>query len=353
NHRDEIEKIRKQLRNKKDEEKQRMENVQDISAQIEKLYHQLGTLDQNSNDNQSLDVEWNRLEKQRNRLIQESHGLRLRGEQINDDLRKLHTQQADKQCELESIQSIRLQHLQLSDPDSYKAVIWYRNNKNLFRKCVYEPMILSLNIENQNMANYVEFIIPKRDLTAMFIFEDTDDMKLFINECHTKQNLVVHVSAIPQLTLQDFKTQAQPIAKLKCYGITNYLLDVVNDSDPVLCYLCETTKMHLIPIADESALESIDSLINNKELGFTSFFMKNFCYRIVTSCYSKQISSTNVQVQTHSFLTDSVNQQRIQQLENDFLSITQEQNQLRNDYRTNQDEMHRVGKELDAVEQRK
>ncbi|CAF4645513.1 unnamed protein product, partial [Didymodactylos carnosus] len=137
---------------------------------------------------------------------------------------------------------------------SYKAVIWYRNNKNLFRKCVYEPMILSLNIENQNMANYVEFIIPKRDLTAMFIFEDTDDMKLFINECHTKQNLVVHVSAIPQLTLQDFKTQAQPIEKLKCYGITNYLLDVVNDSDPVLCYLCETTKMHLIPIADESAL---------------------------------------------------------------------------------------------------
>ncbi|CAF1063749.1 unnamed protein product [Didymodactylos carnosus] len=214
NHRYVIEKIRKQLRNKKHEEKHRMENVQDISAQIEKLYNQLRTVNQNSNDNQSLDVrvEWNRLEKQRNRLIQESHVLRLRDEQINDDLRKLHAQPAHKQCELESIQNMRLQSLQLSDPDSYKAVIWYRNNKNLFRKRVYVPMILSLNIEDQDMAKYVEFIIPKRDLTAMFIFEDTDDMKLFINECHTKQDLVVYVSTIPQLTLQDFKTQVQPIA---------------------------------------------------------------------------------------------------------------------------------------------
>jgi hypothetical protein len=40
-------------------------------------------------------------------------------------------------------------------------------------------MILSLNVNDQNMMKYVEFIIPKRDLLAMFIFEVKEFLFLF------------------------------------------------------------------------------------------------------------------------------------------------------------------------------
>lgn len=79
-----------------------------------------------------------------------------------------------KQRELDNInnlQETRLNKLQHQNPDAWKAVKWLRQNKMLFQRTVYEPMILSLNVNDINMMKYVEFIIPKRDLLAMFIFE--------------------------------------------------------------------------------------------------------------------------------------------------------------------------------------
>jgi hypothetical protein len=64
-----------------------------------------------------------------------------------------------------------LNKLQHQNPDAWKAVKWLRQNRMLFQKTIYEPMILSLNVTDPTMMKYVEFIIPKRDLLAMFIFE--------------------------------------------------------------------------------------------------------------------------------------------------------------------------------------
>jgi hypothetical protein len=64
-----------------------------------------------------------------------------------------------------------LNKLQHQNPDAWKAVKWLRQNRLLFKKTIYEPMILSLNVTDPTMMKYVEFIIPKRDLLAMFIFE--------------------------------------------------------------------------------------------------------------------------------------------------------------------------------------
>ena len=80
----------------------------------------------------------------------------------------------DKQRELDhinNVQETRLAKLQHQNLDAYQAVKWLRQNKLLFKKTIYEPMILSLNVNDPNMMKYVEFIIPKRDLLAMFIFE--------------------------------------------------------------------------------------------------------------------------------------------------------------------------------------
>lgn len=72
---------------------------------------------------------------------------------------------------MNNVQETRLAKLQHQNPDAWKAVKWLRQNRMLFQKTVYEPMILSLNVNDQAMMKYVEFIIPKRDLLAMFIFE--------------------------------------------------------------------------------------------------------------------------------------------------------------------------------------
>lgn len=191
---------------------------------------------------------------------------------------------------MNNVQETRLNKLQHQNGDAWKAVKWLRQNRGLFQKTIYEPMILSLNVNDPNMTKYVEFIIPKRDLLAMFIFEvsvklfpallplelqSTDDMELFIKECHEKQKLVVHASAIPAMSLEQFRRESVPIHDLKQFGMFQYLLDTIQGPDPILRYLCQTSKIHTIPIANEVAMAKITEISQDKKI--RRFFVKDFC----------------------------------------------------------------------------
>ena|ERR1700722_20034542 len=101
-------------------------------------------------------------------------------------------------------------------------------------------------------------------------------MELFIRECHEKQKLVVHGSAIPSMSLQDFRREAKPITDYKHFGMTDYVLDTIQGPDPVLRYLCQTAKVHLIPIANDTAMSHIDR-ITKEEQRIRRFFVKDFC----------------------------------------------------------------------------
>jgi hypothetical protein len=203
-----------------------------------------------------------------------------------------------KQRELDhinNVQETRLNKLQHQNPDAWKAVKWLRQNRMLFQKTIYEPMILSLNVTDSNMMKYVEFIIPKRDLLAMFIFEviaqsifleritktfsflfqSTDDMELFIKECHEKQKLVVHGSAIPSMSLDEFRRESISMNEIQKFGMFQYLLDTIQGPDPILRYLCQTIKIHTLPIGNEIAMTAIDDITKDKRI--RRFFVKNFC----------------------------------------------------------------------------
>ena len=149
------------------------------------------------------------------------------------------------------------------------------------------------------MMKYVEFSIPKRDLLAMFIFEDTDDMELFIKECHEKQRLVVHASAIPSMTLDDFRREAKPIEQLRAFGMLHYVIDTIQGPDAILRYLCQTTRIHTVPIANDSAMSHLDDITKNSNL--KRFFVKNFCVTnlsLIQTVRSTSLFSTHCRSRT-------------------------------------------------------
>ena len=104
-------------------------------------------------------------------------------------------------------------------------------------------------------------------------------MELFIKECHERQKLVVHGSAIPRMLLDDFRRESTPINDLKKYGMFQYVLDTIQGPDPVLRYLCQTAKIHMIPIANELAMTQIDDITKDRRM--KRFFVKNFCVSLV------------------------------------------------------------------------
>lgn len=62
-----------------------------------------------------------------------------------------------------------------------------------------------MNIKFQEAAKYVESLIPYRDLVQMFLFENSDDMHLFLTEVRDRLNLIVNAALIPQKSLNSFK----------------------------------------------------------------------------------------------------------------------------------------------------
>ncbi|CAF3689414.1 unnamed protein product [Rotaria socialis] len=349
-----IEKIRDELRHKKDEEKRRIESCKDVEQQINALEEQFDSMDVNSQDQEDLQAEWNKLEEERKRISEQQAQLSNKHQQVIDEVRRIQQDIQIKQRELDhinNVQETRLVNLQHQNPDAWKAVKWLRQNKMLFRKTVYEPMILSLNVNEPNMMKYVEFVIPKRDLLAMFIFEDTDDMELFIKECHEKQKLVVHGSAIPVMSLEEFRREATPIDNLKKYGMFQYVIDAVQGPDAILRYLCQTTKIHTLPIANDLSMTKMDDITKDEKI--RRFFVKNFCYSLSISYYTKEPSTTNVHVQKEKYLTDSVSHDRKQKLEQEHQQMKDRCNELQKSQQAYEKEQNGLSRNLDDVKARK
>ncbi|CAF1014819.1 unnamed protein product [Rotaria sp. Silwood1] len=349
-----IEKIRDELRHKKDEEKRRIELCKDVQQQINALEEQYNSMDINSQDQDDLQAEWNKLEEERKKLSEQQAQLSNKHQQVIDEMRRIQHDIQIKQRELDhinNVQETRLAKLQHQNPDAWKAVKWLRQNKMLFQKTIYEPMILSLNVNDPNMMKYVEFIIPKRDLLAMFIFEDTDDMELFIKECHEKQKLVVHGSAIPSMSLEEFRREAMPINDLKKYGMFQYVLDTIQGPDSILRYLCQTIKIHTLPIANDAAMANIDNI--TKDGRIRRFFVKNFFYTLSTSYYTNEPSTTNVHVQKEKYLTDSVSHDRKQKLEQEHVQMKERYTELQKSQQTFEKEQTSLSRQLDDVKARK
>lgn len=99
-------------------------------------------------------------------------------------------------------------------------------------------------------------------------------MELFIKECHEKQKLVVHASAIPTMSLDDFRRESMSLNELKTFGMSQHILDTIQGPDPILRYLCQTIKIHQIPIGNESAMTQINKITEDKRI--RRFFVKNF-----------------------------------------------------------------------------
>ena len=76
------------------------------------------------------------------------------------------------------------------------------------------------------------------------------------------------------MLLNDFRRESVPISDLNQYGMYHYVLDTVQGPDAILRYLCQTIRIHMIPIANDSAMSKID--IINKSTNIRRFFVKHF-----------------------------------------------------------------------------
>lgn len=188
---------------------------------------------------------------------------------------------------MENITQKRLEFLKLNHEETYRAVCWLRENREMFQGHVYDPIILEINIKDISNAKYIENTVSIRDLIA-FTCERKDDMALFLRETRTKQRL--QVNAVQSDPTDYIRYQSQtPINQLKLvfdyvllpnlfnelffifrnYGFHSYLIDMIEGPAPILNYLCQLNHIHNIPVGNDHTYDVASSVPDHIRLFFT------------------------------------------------------------------------------------
>ncbi|XP_076330468.1 structural maintenance of chromosomes protein 5-like [Tachypleus tridentatus] len=107
----------------------------------------------------------------------------------------------------------RLEMLRRKNKSAYDAVIWLRENEQKYKRKIYEPVMLQINVKNPEWAKYVEAHIPFNDMIA-FVCEDEEDLESFMKTLRDEQNLKINVVMAPKVSLDSFKAPV-PIANFK------------------------------------------------------------------------------------------------------------------------------------------
>eukprot|EP00058_Branchiostoma_floridae_P024315 XP_002609805.1 hypothetical protein BRAFLDRAFT_219461 [Branchiostoma floridae] len=241
---------------------------------------------------------------------------------------------------LEDVRNQRLNLLRQKHRHTYDAVQWLRANRDKFKKTIYEPIMLIMNVPNRNYARYLEHHISYNDMRA-FVCEDQEDMNKFLNEVwfivRDNQKLKVNAVKAPTKPVSEFVSQ-KPIQQLRDrYDFQHYLKDLFEAPEPVMAYLCQMYNLQDVPIGTETTKKNIETVL--RESGVRCIYTPGTQYRVSKSRYTGEISSTNSSVRAANLLNLSVDAEQRAQVERELTEAL-----------TNRDAGQEQYKELDKKE---
>ncbi|KAL1509021.1 hypothetical protein ABEB36_003827 [Hypothenemus hampei] len=271
-----------------DEMKGKLEEVEQWNTQIEIVENKLRELKKTYSAKQIHDDKKQGILNEMSKYTGQKRQLENQKEQIESAFRECKSEiraLQNEQIRIENVKQSRMDQLRRINNDAYTAVLWLRNNKHRFKGDIFEPIMLELNVLDNSKAKFVESMIPLRDRLA-FTCTDKNDMNNLIRQLREEQGLCVNVlhSDPPR---QNYNQPNIPIERLRKFGFYTYVNALFTAPEPVMKYLCQTYRLHNVPVGDETTdncYESIPAQIN-------VFFSDKFRYVINHSKYSGEKST--------------------------------------------------------------
>ncbi|CAH2057808.1 unnamed protein product, partial [Iphiclides podalirius] len=307
------------LQEKMDRNANRERELIEARAKLEKLITDKSRLVETVGDETQVKMELAELHKPIAKINAAIETLKKQKLQIQYDLENNIMPQIrlyqNKVRNLENIDVERLNNLRAYSEDCYKAVMWLRENKNMFQHPVYEPMVLEINFTDPKYARYLEATVPARDLVA-FTFECSQDMNLFLRKVRLEGGLK-RVNAI--CSAGRFNAQRTDIGQLSYLGFYTYVLDTITGPEPILNYLCKQYSIHKIPIGNDHTYNNSGKVPAN----ITYFFTANHRFTVRVSAYSGAKSSSTIEINEARLLANTMDVEQINNFNSQLSSFNQ------------------------------
>jgi len=189
------------------------------------------------------------------------------------------------ESQLQDMKNRKLATLQRENPDAFNGVMWLRDNRDMFRAPVHDPIMLTLDVKDRNYARYVESHIGRADLEG-FVCEDPDDVNLLTKQLRENLRLrkinAFHSSPDPPDSF------SHPYSKdeMSKYAFLEYISDMYSAPDAVHAYLCRQKALHQVPVFKEENNNSAQ--LKHK---FHNYYIANQKFNTRKSKYSGELST--------------------------------------------------------------
>ncbi|XP_041363245.1 structural maintenance of chromosomes protein 5-like [Gigantopelta aegis] len=326
---DKISEVQDELKYKQHEEEQRKKKLNDLHHQLAALQQELQEVDETEDVQPALDKlsqDMRIVNQDMTHVQQEGNVTRISRDAIQQDMN-------EHQVALRQIQDIsnrRLELLRQRHKHTYEAVTWLRQNKNKFKKNIYEPMLLCLNVKNPDHAKYIESHISFNDIRA-FVCEDPDDLELFMSVMRDEQKLKVNIVRSPQQAPDTFNP-SKSIEYYRQYGFKYFLRDLIDCPAPIMSFLCAQYHVFEIPVGAKLVGGKINQVIKENP-HLRVFYTEDCQYNVKKSKYTGDISTRNTQLRRAQLLSVSVDVTRQEELRQQIRGCSERQQEAENQYR--------------------
>ncbi|XP_072260268.1 structural maintenance of chromosomes protein 5 isoform X2 [Pyxicephalus adspersus] len=304
-----IEDFQQKLRMKQDEEQDRQKKIVTTRKMIEDWQNELrlvGNPEAFQQEMDSIGRELSRIQEEKANIENEMSDLRM--ERQNREREK--KDRVNLLRQYDNLLNLKEQNLQKKFADTYNAVVWLKENKERFKKRVCFPIMLEINVKNNQHAKYVENHISVNDMKA-FVFESQEDMEAFLKEVRDNRRLKVNAVCSPLEQIAD-REPLKPITELQQYGFFSYLRELFDAPQPVMNYLVYQYRVHEVPVGTEKTRHLIETVI--KETRLPQLYTAEEKYVTKVSAYSNNVISSNNPLKEPRFLTVTVDPEERRQV---------------------------------------
>nr|XP_020475714.1 structural maintenance of chromosomes protein 5 [Monopterus albus] len=306
----EIDDIKQRLRLKRMEEEDHQKRISNTRQTIEGLKAELAKVGDQPDVTPQINAvttELRQIHEERSKIEGEKADLRRERDNLHAESKMLEKKLND----MNNMMNAKQEKLRGCHRDTYSALQWLRQNRNLFQGNVHEPMMLMINMRDHRFAKYVEMHIPFHDLRA-FVFQRKDDMEKFMTEVRDRMNLKVNCISAPEDSWSK-KPPSRHIESLRRFGFFTYLRELFDAPDEVMSYLCHQYRVHDVPVGTDKTKAMIKTVIEEPYLRV--LYTVDERYTLKRSHYSNKISTSNSAVRPSQFLNITVDAEEKRELE--------------------------------------
>ncbi|MEE6459331.1 hypothetical protein FKM82_000599 [Ascaphus truei] len=262
-----IEEVQQSLKMRRDEELDRRKKISNIRKMIEDWQNELSTVGDCGNFQPELDSmgsELRHIQEEKANIESEMSDVRREMENLEREKKN----KANRIKQFENLMNLKEEKLKKRFADTYNAVVWLKENRHRFKQRVCQPIMLEINMKDQQHAKYIENHIAMNDMKA-FVFESREDMDTFLKEVRDSRRLKVNTVCAPSESFAE-RRPVRSITDLQQYGFFSYLRELFDAPQPVMSYLCYQYHVHEVPVGTDKTRSIIEKDIHKRICSLSS-----------------------------------------------------------------------------------